>query len=247
MRELNKHITFEEVKELLDNPRTNEQTIEQLKVLAAEEDSVKGLIDFLAKNNWDYGKVKERENRAHQEFEQLIPQHKKLTNNWLKMAAVLVPLIGIGAVLYIMFFTPSQNDMFYAKYAIKENGLPTLMNENSKKHFDESMAAFKDEAYEEALMGFEQLMENQAQNDTLHYFVACSNLALNNIDEAITHFEKVNSNSVFKEAAEYRLALSWLKNNEIQKAKEELKKITENSKHDYHSKASQLLREPAFQ
>jgi hypothetical protein len=64
LKNLDKHFTFIQVKELLDNPETREQTLEQLKMLSPESDSLKGLIAFLAKNEWNYAVVKQKEDNA---------------------------------------------------------------------------------------------------------------------------------------------------------------------------------------
>lgn len=89
MKNLDKHFTFIQVKELLDNPETREQTLEQLKMLSPESDSLKGLIAFLAKNEWNYAVVKQKEDNATQEFTHLLSPQKK-NKVWLKVAAVLV-------------------------------------------------------------------------------------------------------------------------------------------------------------
>jgi len=77
------------------------------------------------------------------------------------VAAVLVPLMGVGVLLFLLLSKSTETEQLYAKYAVTEDGLPTLMNENSKKHFDASMVAFKDESYAEAKNGFENLSKDK--------------------------------------------------------------------------------------
>jgi len=245
---INSHSTFDEVKSLLDNLNTRDQTLAQLKVLDPVNDEVKGLISFLQIHNWNYSSVQESERKAQQHFlHTLQTQERKNTKVWLKIAAVLLPLIGIVTLFYILSSSPTKTDQLFTQYTVPEIGLPNLMSTASEKQFDEAMAAFKDKAYNEAKQGFEVLLQESPKNDTLNYFIAYSEMKLSHFEKAISHFESVVDTSVFKEKADFHLALCNIKMKALKEAKLILQKMGTNSNHSFYSEANEILKEPVFQ
>lgn len=246
MKELNRHITLNEVTRLLNNEDTRVVTIEQLKSLEAEQKDVQGLISYLSKVDWDYQKVKAFETGAKSEFQQLLNQTKRKNLSWMKVAAVIIPIIGVSTLFYL-YQQPAELDDLYAEYYIQEKGLPNLMSSSPDKQFDEAMSAFKDEAYEEAQTEFRALLNQNHENDTLRYYTACSNLELKNYQEAIEDFNKVKGTSVFREKSEFRLALCFLQLNELGHSKKILEKISNSDNHEFKDVAIEMLKEPAFE
>lgn len=247
MEILNENITFLEIKKLLDDTTTRDQVLVELKTFSPDNDAVKGLVEFLKKNNWNYDSVLAAEVNPEKEFKQVLQKLHTKRKTRQMVAAVLFPLVGLSALLYIMLSSPSETDRLYNKYAEIEIGLPTLMDSSSKKDFDEAMAAFKDEDYVEAKEAFERLNKEGPFSNTLQYFLACSEMELGNFKEAISYFNKISETSDFKEKADFRLVLSEIKVNELAKAKILLDKIAANKSHSYHSLAIEMLKEPAFQ
>lgn len=248
MSDKNKNISFEEILDLLRSVETRENAIKFLKSIEPSNENVKGLKVFLEQNEWDYSKVEAFEESSDAQFESLLSEQTSKSKSWFRVAAVIIPLIGIGALVgYFISDGTSESKELYAKYYQKEIGMPTLMSNTTEKVFNESMAAFKDEAYTEALRGFEKILEEQSQNDTLLYFSACSNMELSNNEKAIRQFRKIDSESIFHEKSEYRLALTYIKSNQFENAKKLLQKMAADSKHQYSEKAEKILRESAFE
>lgn len=248
MTDKNKNINFDEISNLLRSAETREVAIEFLKSIEPSNENVKGLKVFLEQNEWDYSKVEAFEESSDAQFESLLSEQTSKSKSWFRVAAVIIPLIGIGFLLsYFISFGSDNSQKIYSKYYEKEIGMPTLMSNNTEKIFNEAMAAFKDEAYQEALIGFEKTLKKQPQNDTLLYFSACSNMELANNQKAIKQFKKIDSESTFHEKAEYRLAMTYIKSEDFENAKRLLQKMAADSQHQYSEKAEKILREPAFE
>ncbi|MEX1001694.1 MAG: hypothetical protein WDZ35_06225 [Crocinitomicaceae bacterium] len=246
MKRLDKHTTLEEIKVLLDDAKSHESTIEELKIHVSDFDDVKGLIALLRKNKWDYTTVKSVEQNANTDFNALLKQAETPRFPWLKVAAVIIPLVGLSLFYFLYFQQSSEGENLYSKYYVEEKGLPTLMSDAKNKKFDEAMAAYKDNAYEEAESGFDELLVSNKKDDTLLYFLGCTNMELEDFENAIKMFKKVDTNSVFKEKAEYNLSLCFIKIEDFKSAKDILTKISEDKKHPYYDKALKILEEPVF-
>jgi len=246
MTELNENITLDELLSLFREGDNRKDVINKFKKLKPINEDVKGLKLFLENNNWDYLKVEEFIALSQASFPKVEQNRagKRMNSRWLRVAAVIIPLIAIGSYL---IFTQNKNEAkLYTKYYEKEVGLPVLMSSNDDKVFMESMNAFRDNEYEEALVGFSELLETKANNDTLLYFSACSNMGLDNNLEATKQFIAVPDYSVFKEKSDYRLALIYIKNEDFEKAKQKLLVIADSANHQYNSTAKKLLKEDVF-
>lgn len=243
MNKENKHISLKELLVLLENENSREETIRFLKNLDSENEDVKGLKLFLETNNYDYKLLQDFISNSKPNFNSLIQEKKNSANNrsWIKYAAVLIPLMGIG---YFMMNSSSSN--LYSKYYEKEIGLPVTMGNDTKIVFNNTMNAFKDNEFKESLLGFNDLLENNPTNDTLLYFIGCANLELENLDKAILSFNEVSEPLILKQKSEYKLLLVYLKKEDYISAKKVLQQITGNKNHRYYEVAIQILIEPVF-
>ena len=246
MTVLNENITLDELLSLFKEGGNRNDVIKKIKELEPVHEDVKGLKLFLEENNWDYHKVEDFIAHSEASFPKVKQNNteKKMNMRWLRVAAVIIPLIGIGSY-FILTHYKNESEL-YANYYEKEVGLPVLMGSNNDKIFMESMNAFRDSEYEEALGGFSELLETKANNDTLLYFSACSNMELDNNSEATKQFKAVPDYSVFKEKSDYRLVLTYIKNEDFEKAKQKLIVIANAANHQYNSKAKKLLKEDVF-
>ena len=237
-------LTVEEVLASLDNPIKRVEVFNQLRAMNPQSEELKGIKDFLEANNYDHVKLKAFVAKSENNFDAILERsNKKSSNNtWLKVAAVVIPLIGLAGFLLL---NKPDTDL-YTNYYEKEVGLPVFMDTEQDKGFNDAMNAYKDNSFKEALTGFDGLLNGQPDNDTLNYFIACTNMEIGDFEQAIEYFETVNESSAFKEKSEYRTALCLLKLEQLPKAKEVLTVITRTKNHRYHDNAVELLKEKPF-
>lgn len=238
-------LTVEEVLASLDNPIKREEVFSTLRSSQSLTDELQGVKDFLEANNYDHEKLKAFVKGSEQNFGNIMQRskEKKTSTNWLRVAAVIVPIVGLATFFYL---NQQQSDL-YAKYYEKENGLPVFMGIEDSKQFNEAMNAFKDDEFNEAFTGFEVLLDANQGNDTLLYFMACSNMELGNYQQAIDQFQLVNDVSVFKERSAYRNALSLIALERYSEAKPILTEIAQTNGNAYQNQAGELLKEKRFQ
>lgn len=237
-------LTVEEVLASLDNSAKRVEVFNRLRTSTSLTDELEGIKDFLEANDYDHEKLKAFVNRSEKDFDTIMERgtQKTISVNWLRVAAVVVPLIGLAAFFYL---NKSETNL-YAKYYEKESGLPVYMGIGTVPEFGNAMNAFKDDEFSEALSGFENLLAEHQGNDTLLYFLACSNMESGNYDDAIEQFGKVNATSVFREKSEYREALSLIALERYSDARKELVEISKDTGHAYKNQAGRLLEEKDF-
>jgi len=237
-------LTVAEVLASLDNSSKRVEVFNRLRTSTSLTDELEGIKDFLEANDYDPEKLKAFVNKSEKSFDAILEKSSQSNSNntWLKVAAVIIPLVGLAA-----FFLLNKTDVdLYAKYHQKEVGLPVFMDVDNHKAFNEAMNAYKDNDFKEARIGFEGLLQQQSENDTLLYFVACSNEGLGAFEQAIDQFNSVATTSVFREKSEFRKALCLLKLEQPAKAEKILKDIASSSTHTYHNNAVELLKEKPF-
>lgn len=111
--------------------------------------------------------------------------------NWsrlLKYAAV-VALIA-GGVLWWSQRTP-LNERLFAEHFVADPGLPVVMGVTDDAAFADAMVSYKEAAYPEARNKFSALLNRDPGNDTLHYYLACTALAMDDASEAIPHLRSI--------------------------------------------------------
>jgi tetratricopeptide (TPR) repeat protein len=228
----------------LSDDSEREKVFEILKNSDPINEDVQDVKFFLENNNYDYRSLQEFIDKP--KFENLLSstENSKTRTNYLKYVAIFVGLISFGS--YFIINSLDSSSKLYSKYYQKDVGLPVLMSDKDDILFKESMNAYKDEDYETSLRGFEELLINKPNNDTLHYFSGLSNLELDRLIKSISHFEEVDDRSIFKEKSEFRLSLVYLKRKEFEKCKMVLEKIIQNEEHQYYSVSKEMLGESVF-
>jgi len=147
------------------------------------------------------------------------------------LAASIVILIGIGATFLLM--TPSNASLISANFDPYDNVL-TIRGE--KEDIDDGLKLYEQKEYSEAIIQFEKYPENE----NALFYLAESEMALNNYSEAVLAYEKVITlNNIFQEVATYHLSLAQLGAEEKEKAVKTLNSIPKSS--DYYQKAQALL------
>lgn len=246
MNKKNKHITLNYILDSLDDKASREIIFKQLRDSDPIDDEVKGAKLFLENNNYDYKLLQNFISNSKPNFNLILKKDKKPTrqHNWLKYAAVLLPLIGIG--YYLLFVNNNTDKKLYSQYYEREVGLPVVMGDTNKILFSNSMNAYRDNHYGEAINGFNQLLKINSENDTLLYFTGCANMELGKLNEAIVNFREVDEIKTFIEKSEFRLALLYIRKGGYKIAKEMLEKIASKENHRYNSQSIIILKESVF-
>lgn len=238
--------TVQEVVTALQDPVRHDACKAALLKTEALPEELLGLRDFMEQHNWSTEALNAFLTPATDSFEQLQQRKTNTTfKHWpLKVAAVLIPLVGVWWFLW------QQNRLdtkaLYAKYHIAEPGLPVTMSVGSNVAFANAMSAFKDDQWTEAEQGFVALLNQQPDNDTLQYYMGCVQLELAHGANAILSFSEVDASSVFYRKARYRMLLAHLSLGNMELAHALATTIAKDTADDRSEKAASLLAEPPF-
>ena len=146
------------------------------------------------------------------------PLHTTLYRSLMRVAAVVILLIGLGGIWY--FYPPNSNERLFNAYFTPDPGLPTVMGNSSNYDFYEAMVDYKQGNYNTALRKWKKLLPQNMNNDTINYFLGSAYLANGEPSEAILCFDRVldkSQPSFQSEAALYK-GLAHLKKNEVNEA-----------------------------
>lgn len=146
---------------------------------------------------------------------------KSIEINWGKRLAVAAStILVVGTLSWLLFFKKTVNKQLFANYYQADPGLPTLMGVSDNYEFDKAMVDYKMGDYDKALKTWEGLLKDNANNDTLNYFIASAHLADNNPESSLAFFDKVigSTNSVFLQDAQWYKALILLNKGNKQEA-----------------------------
>lgn len=149
----------------------------------------------------------------------IIAPVKKMS--WVKrLTAAASILFFISLLSWLFFFKPSAEEKIFASFFQPDPGLSTAMGVSDNYDFDRAMVDYKTKNYNAAIQSWSKLLETNAGNDTLHYFIGAAQIANKNETAAITHFDKVlqNTGSVFISEALWYKALALIKQGKKQEA-----------------------------
>ena len=137
--------------------------------------------------------------------------------NWLVAAGVLAVL---SISMWLVFFSQSKEDRIYAAYYQPDPGLPTYMAATDNYEFEKAMVEYKSGNYKTAIEGWEKLLTQQPQNDTLTYFLGNAYMAAKNYTAAIKYYDLTlkNEKSLFTQDVWWYLGLCYIKENDIKNA-----------------------------
>ena len=237
--------TADEVVSALQDPAHHDVWKATLLKAEALPEELLGLRDFMERHNWNTQALNAFLSPTPDLFEQLQNRKRQNRMGWpLKVAAVLVPLIGISWFIWKQNNTTTAN--LYATYYVAEPGLPVTMSLKGNVDFANAMSAFKDSQWQEAEKGFATLLNQESDNDTLQYFMGCVQLELQDGANAILQLSEVDSASAFYSKARYRLLLAHLQMDNVELAHSLATTIANDSTDAYATKAMSLLSEPSF-
>lgn len=128
---------------------------------------------------------------------------------FFSIAASIAVLIGFS----FWFFGQEESQIaLFVEYQYTDPGLPVPMSATDNYDFYDAMVYYKQEDYRAAISKWENLLEDEAQNDTLNYYIGASHFNLYEFDQAEPYFEKIldSQESAFVYKAQFMLLLSNL-------------------------------------
>lgn len=139
-------------------------------------------------------------------------------SRYVKYAAVIALLLT-GTIWWSM--RPSTSERLFAEHYAADPGLPVTMGVTDDPAFADAMVSYKEGNYADAYTKWSGLLQRDAMNDTLAFYVANASLADGNAAAAIPVFLGVvnDTASTFHDKARWFLFLAYLKVGDVQKAK----------------------------
>lgn len=133
--------------------------------------------------------------------------------------AAAVATILILSVTWLLT-RPSENEKIFSQYFQPDPGLVTSMGVSDDYRFNRAMVDYKAGKYNEAIIAWKLLLNQDPQNDTLNYFIGSAFLANDEVSESIPFLEQVSvdKESIFNEDAVWYLALAYVKTGMNEKA-----------------------------
>lgn len=155
---------------------------------------------------------------------------------WAAAAAIVL----IASAIWVFQLNVSPEEKFYSNFYKPDPGLPTLMSVSDNYVFDMAMVNYKLGEYDKAIEEWSGLLEIEAGNDSLQYFLANAYLAKNDFINAKAFFEKVTKKpeSEFINESFWYLALIHIKEGNKEAARELIQK----SNHYNKQKALEILK-----
>lgn len=240
MKTTSKNITIEQ---LLNSLKDNFDSLERERILLLlkesnpTDDALLGAKLLLEDNNWDYKVLKVAFEKTNNRLDQLVPTKKNSNWDFLKYAAVFVPIIGM--VAFFMVKTTSSIDDYY----IKEEGLPHVMSEVTNPQWDNLMQLYTSGKTKTAFVFSEKILDIKPENDTAQYYHAVIAYDLKKYAVAQKYFEAVaqNPQSVFYTEAEFRLGFVLFKSDKQDASKQQFNTVKNNLNNPYQEEAAEIL------
>ncbi len=137
---------------------------------------------------------------------------------WWRYAAAVVILL-IGSVLW--FGRPSANERLFTEHFTPDPGLPVAMGATDAPVFADAMVSYKEGKYAQARVKWEVLLTAEPDNDTLRYFIACTDLATDRPGHAIPELERLarEDGSPFSAKARWYLFLAYVRTGDHERAR----------------------------
>lgn len=153
-------------------------------------------------------------------------------------ASIAVVVIGFS---YWMYDNSYSSERVFAKYYVKDPGLPALMSSSSNKLLDEAMHQYKIGNYENSILILERIKSEIQSNDTIIYFLGICYLMDDSPEVAIKYFKDVPASSSFNSAAKYNLAVCMYLLDNKSDARAIFKEIAKDKSSPYFESSTQFL------
>ncbi|MBL7945990.1 MAG: hypothetical protein JNN32_07975 [Flavobacteriales bacterium] len=151
--------------------------------------------------------------------EQVIEQgHGGPWISYLKYAAVVAVLFG-AALWFIA--RPNANERTFAAHFVPDPGLPVAMSASDDHAFHDAMVAYKLGDHDEAISKWSALLKEEPSNDTLRYYIGCTELNAGRSDRAVSMLMSVadQSGSAFAAKARWYAFLALVRKGDVAAAR----------------------------
>ena len=171
----------------------------------------------------------------------IVELNKK--SNYHKYWGLVASLVLIlGLTLFWKLSSSVDLPKLADSYYEKDKGLPIQMSV-SKNQMNKVMATYKSQEYKQASTQLDLLLQDNPNNDTIHYYFGIVNYELANYWISKSTLNSIMPESYYYEKAQYRLVLIDLKENSKQGALDKIAICLKNKNHLYYDKLSQLKEE----
>lgn len=158
----------------------------------------------------------------------------------MKYAAILVTVVALGFGAFSVFEKNYSSDDLFNKYYSSEQ---VNISRSSNTNIVEAVRYYQSGQYDNAIDQFKDLLEKDASNIAVRFYLGVSYVETNNYDKAIKSFRHIISDqdNLYIEHAEWYLGLCYLKNEEMDKAINQFTIIAQSEDNYYNKKAQNLL------
>jgi hypothetical protein len=161
---------------------------------------------------------------------------------WLRIAASVVFVVAAGYFITVMINRPDTGSFIAAELSEPYPVSNIFRSEGGASDEDKGYAAYADKNYREAAQYFSKLPDGSQNAGSVSFYLALSNLYMEQYENAIVLFESVSiSESRYEQQALWYKSLALLKANDQAKAQKILLQIAEDQRHFKHAEAQQLL------
>lgn len=171
---------------------------------------------------------------------------KKITHTYWKYAASIVLFIGVGVSAVFFINHQMSNERLFEKAfnSSKIHVSRAPISSATNVTIVEAMLNYHEGNYYNAVGYFEELLEKDADNIAVRFYLGISQMETENFDKASDAFRYIISDqdNLYIEHAEWYLSLCFLKEDEIDKAINQLTIISQNQNNYYSEKAGKLLK-----
>jgi|AntRauTorckE6833_2_1112554.scaffolds.fasta_scaffold02081_2 tetratricopeptide (TPR) repeat protein len=170
---------------------------------------------------------------------------KKITHSYWKYAATVVLFVGVGVSAMFFINNHNSNDKLFERTfnSSKIHISRAPISSASSVTIVEAMLNYHEGNYYNAAGYFEELLEKDADNIAVRFYLGISYMETEDFDKAADAFRYIISDqdNLYIEHAEWYLSLCFLKEEGIDKAINQLTIISQNEDNYYKEKAGKLL------
>lgn len=169
------------------DPILREELFSKLETLKTDDEALRGVQLFIQKHGRDYDLMRSTFISFYQILEAKEKQGKKINLSWIKYAAVLVIVVGIGYYYY------KNKPLDLTAYEYKDAGLPVLMGSDGNINFNNGMSAFKMQDFQKAYTELEKC----TKTDTVIFYKGLSAYEGGDYEKAFYHMNEIPIESIY--------------------------------------------------
>lgn len=218
---------LKDLKLLLNKPNDLKKLILELRDEKNLSEEVKGFIVLYDSFNGDCNAVK---NYITSTEKFIVSKSKpiKRSISYLKYAAVLLLILGVGGLLYFgnTTFKPTTITSKSNPKIFKEPGIPILMGDSAQIDWAPLMYAMANESKEKSISEWRKIQKIAPENDTVLYFggLVYFNASQEQKAEKYFHLNR-QIQSIYNDRSLYFIAIIDWKQNKLEEAKEKFQQL----------------------